>query len=431
MTSISPNFRKMIFHKGNMSVGANKPPNTAEPQDPPSVMPQAVRERLEAIQQRGRGGGRRGTPPPGAANQLERRDAAPAGPLRRRVAAAAKAPRRPRPREELAGLAPIDKLLAQLEALGLNYQRTDYGYASRCPKHLGTKRNFEFTVADDGSLLVCCQAYHDAPGAAACTQEDVVKALGLTFADLFPGGGYGEAPQPVTRRQPVGDAVAKPPPTAEELTRWRAESEAYEAALTDEGRAQLAALLGVSACALRSLHVGWKAENRHQAGSEGPWVDDGPAWTFPEKDPSGRITGIMRRYQDPALEKRVIYRSRRGLYLPDGWREMPGPVFVPEGASDVAALGTAGRCAVGRPNVGGLDLLADLLRGDEREVVIAGENDRKPNGTWPGDPEPLAVALATRLGRPVKHLLPPPEFKDLRAYINHLSASESKHHVEA
>jgi len=182
---------------------------------------------------------------------------------------------------------------------------------------------------------------------------------------------------------------------------------------------------------LKSLHVGWKEHNRRQDKQAGQWVDDGPAWPFPERDATGRVIGIQRRFSDPALGKKVIHRSHRGLYLPDGWRERPGPVWVPEGASDVAALLTAGRCAVGWPNVGGLDLLADLFRDDEREVIIAGENDRKPDGTWPGDPEPLAVALATRLGRPVKHLLPPPGFKDLRAYINHLSASEDNHHVEA
>jgi len=323
----------------------------------------------------------------------------------------------------------MDKVLTQLRAMDLDPEPTYNGFAARCPVHQGSRRNFEATVADDGRVLLVCQAYYGS-GDDACSQEAVVAALGLEFRDLFPGGpGHGDGRDPGTARQSVRDTVAKPPPTAQEIAKWEAEAAGYEAALSDDLLEELADLLGVDPYALRRLHVGWKASNRRQDGRTGEWVDDGPAWAFPERDAAGRVIGIQRRYLDPALDKKVVHRSHRGLYLPDGWRESPGPVLVPEGASDVAALLTAGRCAVGRPNVGGLELLETLLRDESRDVIIVGENDIKPGDTWPGNPGPLAAALATRLGRPVKHFLPPTGFKDLRAYINHLSAREGDHRV--
>ena len=49
-----------------------------------------------------------------------------------------------------------------------------------------------------------------------------------------------------------------------------------------------------------------------------------------------------------------------------------------------------------------------------------GENDRKPDGSWPGRDGAIAVArgLARGLGRDVKHILPPAPFKDMRSYLN-------------
>ncbi|MEJ7639706.1 MAG: hypothetical protein WKF75_17470 [Singulisphaera sp.] len=42
----------------------------------------------------------------------------------------------PRPREELLHLSPLDRVLAQLDALDLDYQAIDPGYAARCPFHV-------------------------------------------------------------------------------------------------------------------------------------------------------------------------------------------------------------------------------------------------------------------------------------------------------
>ncbi len=96
-----------------------------------------------------------------------------------------------------------------------------------------------------------------------------------------------------------------------------------------------------------------------------------------------------------------------------------GPIFVVEGESDDCALAWQGSAAVGRPgSKAAIVEVARLLRDDPRDVVVLGENDKKPNGDWPGDPIPYASRLARLLpGRSIKTLLPPPTFKDIREFV--------------
>ncbi len=117
--------------------------------------------------------------------------------------------------------------------------------------------------------------------------------------------------------------------------------------------------------------------------------------------------------------------GKRGLTVPAGFADPPGPVYVCEGASDVLALTAAGLCAVGRPNNrGGAGFLAVLLDtlAVGREVVVLGENDEKPGGQWPGRDGMRAVAAALRRARPdrvIRAMLPPPDAKDARAWLTH------------
>src|SRR5260370_10321258 len=99
----------------------------------------------------------------------------------------------PRPREELLDLAPLDRVLAQLDALDLDYQRIDGGYAARCPFHVSDvgRLNFELvevdrdTLAPSGGLLparaamVHCQADGDLTGTDRCTPDHLIAALRL------------------------------------------------------------------------------------------------------------------------------------------------------------------------------------------------------------------------------------------------------------
>jgi hypothetical protein len=165
----------------------------------------------------------------------------------------------------------------------------------------------------------------------------------------------------------------------------------------------LAEELGVCASSLSELSVGW----------------DGEAWTFPERNGKGMIVGISRRLKGGV--KRSARGGRRGLTYSHAWCECDGPILVVEGASDVAAGITLGLAVVGRPsNVGGKEMLADLLRDVFRKVVVVGERDKKDNGRWPGMEgcRTVAAYLGKTLRRTVSARLLPDNAKDLRSWLN-------------
>ena len=121
------------------------------------------------------------------------------------------------------------------------------------------------------------------------------------------------------------------------------------------------------------------------------------------------------------------------------WDDYPGPCYIVEGASDVAAGLTIGLCTVGRPsNLGGVEYLVKLLAGFDREIIVMGERDQKPHDQladkmqvgheedcmgchrcWPGlyGAERTSEALRERLKRPVAFAFPPGRAKDVRAYV--------------
>jgi hypothetical protein len=204
------------------------------------------------------------------------------------------------------------------------------------------------------------------------------------------------------QRQPHRNGSADPPPAD-----WSGRAREYAAALTPALRDELAAALGVRAVDVLALHPGWRLE------------DGGGCWTIPEVDAAGRTVGISRRYRDSS--KKNI--GKRGLYVPDGWRKRLGPIFLPEGASNTAALTAMNLAAVGRPsNTGGVDHLIDILSDTpvDRPVIVVCDWDPKPDGDWPGLKGKTLVApqLAAKLGRPVHWVFPPDKTKDVRKWLN-------------
>jgi hypothetical protein len=170
--------------------------------------------------------------------------------------------------------------------------------------------------------------------------------------------------------------------------------------------------------ALRRLMVGWHDK----------W------WSFPERDATGRFIGLQRRYRDGA--KRHFKGSKRGLTYCDNWDKSPGPIYLVEGGSDVAAMLTLGLGTVGRPsNVGGVDLLCELLAEYdlERDIIVVGEKDEKDrsaiknhrtdckccNQCWPGKYGAVRTAkkLTKQLERRVGWTFPPGEAKDVRGWL--------------
>jgi hypothetical protein len=187
-------------------------------------------------------------------------------------------------------------------------------------------------------------------------------------------------------------------------TNWTDTAERCKRRLTQVRLEALARQLKVTTKSLQDLDVDWS--------------EDDHAYTFPERDGAGNIIGLLRRFRDGT--KRVIKRSRRGLYLPRGWQDSFGPLYIPEGASDVAALLSHGLRAVGRPScTGGVRYLCDLLIGTADEILVVGENDRKEDGRWPGrdGAKKVAATLAGKLGSRVRSTMPPDGYKDVREYL--------------
>jgi hypothetical protein len=192
---------------------------------------------------------------------------------------------------------------------------------------------------------------------------------------------------------------------------WQPEAERFAAAMTTDAKARLAETLGLPIESIDAV----------------PLVGhSGEAFMFPECDPSDRIIGITRRYHDGS--KRMLEDGHRGLTIPVDWRDSVGPIFIVEGASDVLAMCAAGLTAIGRySNVGGAEMLAELLRSVDREIIVMGENDAKPDGLWPGrdGAETVARKLANALGRPVRVTYPPDGAKDVRAWLTDPARAEA------
>lgn len=182
----------------------------------------------------------------------------------------------------------------------------------------------------------------------------------------------------------------------------------------------LAHSLGVGVIPLEALHVGWfdrPTLRRLHAGGNG-WRESYPdgAFSFPERDADGKMIGIALRALDG--RKGCISKARRGLtFVPELLRRSTGLVFVVEGASDTAVGLQIGINVVGRPsNSGGGAMLTALL--DGRRVIVVGENDRKPDGRWPGRDGAESVARELCLaGIDATVMMPPSAAKDLREWL--------------
>jgi hypothetical protein len=334
-------------------------------------------------------------------------------------AAAAAAPGRPQPREELLGLPPVEKLAKQLAAMGLTVVPRSDGYAACCPVHNDHNPSMTIRADEHGRLLVHCHGCGAAFG-------DIMVAAGLLPSDVHPDRLAAARARSSTRVRvirPAGVPDVAPPELIERMTE---EAFEYMEAIgrRSEKLAALAALLGVAEAALDRIDVGWKESNWHK-GEDGAWIDVGGAWTFPEVDGKYDIVGIQRRFEDASIGKRAVGGGRRGLIVPDEWESLEGPVFIVEGESDVAALLTLGLCALGRPGAGlGARDLSRLLRREanqiaDHRIIVLGENDAKPNGRWPEKEgaEKVAAELRSGLSREVEVFFPPAAVKDVREWV--------------
>ena len=284
-------------------------------------------------------------------------------------------------------LPPIERVLTRLKKMGRDPTECGEGYAALCPSHNDHTKSLSICEGDDGRVLICCHA--------GCEFRSIVYRLGLEPKDLAARGTTTRASSRQRLLLTQQKIEAAPDPVIAELAaRCLAAAESHHLHFLSQS-------LGIPVDALRSLHVGWLAEEE--------------AWTFPEKNHREEIVGIQKRYEDGT--KSFIRGGQRGLILPAGWSDGTGPIYIPEGASDVAAFVAAGCTAIGRPSAtGGVEYLARTLAGEQREIVIVGENDEH-DGRWPGKEgaERTARILGQRLGRDVTVRLPLHGYKDFRA----------------
>ncbi len=186
--------------------------------------------------------------------------------------------------------------------------------------------------------------------------------------------------------------VVQHPPTAS-VRDFARLAQQYARAATPVALAKLAAELGVGVEALRRLHVGW----------------DGVAWTFPMGDAAGCVVGIRRRLPDG--RKLSVRGGREGLFIPAGLPSN-GPLLLPEGPTDTAALLGLEFAAVGRPScVGGVLLACELARG--RPALVVADADE------PGQRGAGHLARVLRAHCPSVRIITPPDgVKDARAWVS-------------
>ncbi len=156
----------------------------------------------------------------------------------------------------------------------------------------------------------------------------------------------------------------------------------------------------------------------------------GNSWTWSERTATGEICGLGTRDRKTG-EKSFRPGGHRGIILSTVRATdrvklradiiARGQVVLPEGFSDSVVVHAMGEVAVGRPSVsGGIPELAALLESlglaPDVRIVLLGENDPKPDGSWPGRDQAAEAAgkLGGLLGRQVEVLMPPPEYKDVR-----------------
>jgi hypothetical protein len=339
-------------------------------------------------------------------------------------------PGEPLPREDLEGLCPFDRIVAQYRAVGLPATETDLGDGRRrlyaacphCESRASNPSSMWSEQAPCGKVAAICYKSD-------CRADDMLEPLGLEVRDLYPRDGEHIEERNKLRLERYLDGtdgrLSPPPPLDDETVARMAEEQArcVEAlSARPRRRAELAEFLGVSEETLDSLEPGWRAENILPDPEADGFRDAGPAWTFPMLSGTGQIVNVQRRFLDSAVTKRGLSGGRLGLFVPRGWERPSGPVILVEGASDTAVCTELRFCVIGRPNNRlGAYYAYELLKNVNRPVVVIGENDQSPDGRWPGDPAPFAKELTRWLGRSVGSALPPQEYKDVRDWYQKAS----------
>lgn len=222
---------------------------------------------------------------------------------------------------------PVDRVVSALESRQLSIRGDDgRGYTAQCPVHDDRQASLSISIGDDGRALLRCHA--------GCETGDVVAALGLQMADLFPLRERDDQGAARRRQKPP-----KPLPTEPQLSEWAARLAGGGALL-----ARLGELRGWTREALTSLTVGF----------------DGERVVFPVRDRSGALVNVCRyKPKDPRdVERRDVERKMESLRARP--RDLfPAPegiagdelLWIVEGEPDAVSARSLGLPAVGLPGV--------------------------------------------------------------------------------
>jgi len=135
-----------------------------------------------------------------------------------------------------------------------------------------------------------------------------------------------------------------------------------------EKRCSVADALCVSVSSLESLKVGigWDEWNNAEFSS------------WPSRNADGTCIGYVRRYNDGS--KRTNPGGGVGVFYTSNWASHPGPIWIVEGGSDVAACESAGLCAIGRgSNTHGGHWIRRMLGTTNKRAIVVGERDEAPS----------------------------------------------------
>jgi len=189
----------------------------------------------------------------------------------------------------------------------------------------------------------------------------------------------------------VAESVQRPRPPFNAAIAQR-----LQRAITPEQIEACAADLGVSPQSLRDLDIGWDPQRG--------------AFGFPMRDPRRLIIGV--RLRRPDGFKFAVENSRNGLFYPT--LKHSGPVYLPEGPTDTAALLTMGLDAIGRPFCrGSIEALCEVFDSIKRPAVVVADQDQAGiEGA-----HATADALAG-IAKWVKVIRPPKGIKDSRAWLH-------------
>lgn len=94
---------------------------------------------------------------------------------------------------------PVDLLLARLESAGMKPRKSGRGWLARCPAHEDRSASLSLGEGRDGRALLRCFA--------GCEMGDVVAALGLEVADLFPPRLQDATPEGKAARREAWQAI--------------------------------------------------------------------------------------------------------------------------------------------------------------------------------------------------------------------------------